>query len=105
MQLHDSKECIGELKYTPPSGPGILAAGSNDLKIYLYDVWKGYELIARCVGHSGTIEHLDWSLPIDSHCKLDGLTILQSNDTSREILHWDPRTGRQITKNQRDAAW
>lgn len=105
VQVHHSKECIGELKYSPPGGPQVLAVGSNDLKIYLYNVKKGYQFIARCIGHSGTVEHIDWSLPLDSPLELQGLHIIQSNDTSREVLYWDPRSGNQITSNQRDALW
>ncbi|GMH32772.1 hypothetical protein BSKO_00606 [Bryopsis sp. KO-2023] len=105
IQIHDSKECISEIKYSPVKGPGILAVGSNDLKIYLYNVRKGYQFIARCIGHSGTVEHIDWSLPIEDPLELKGKMILQSNDTSREILFWDPQTGKQITANQRDASW
>eukprot|EP01025_Chloroclados_australasicus_P047988 TRINITY_DN5422_c1_g2_i1.p1 TRINITY_DN5422_c1_g2~~TRINITY_DN5422_c1_g2_i1.p1 ORF type:complete len:423 (+),score=32.36 TRINITY_DN5422_c1_g2_i1:23-1291(+) len=105
MQRKHSCEAIDELKYSPPGGPKLLAAGSHDLKIYIYKVMDAYELLSVCVGHSGTIEHLDWSLPLSAPLKLKNKMILQSNDTSREILHWNPKTGKKITHNQRDTAW
>lgn len=59
-----------------------------------------------CTGASGTVEHLDWSYAL-THGSLaeQGRYILQSNDTSREVLHWDGLTGRKVTSNQRDAQW
>ncbi|CAD7702032.1 unnamed protein product [Ostreobium quekettii] len=105
VRLRDAAEGISELKYSPPGGPRVLAAGSNDLRVYLYGVDRGYELVCRCVGHSGTIEHIDWSLPVEGPPGLRGRCILQANDTSRESLCWDPRSGRQVTSNQRDASW
>ena len=105
VRIHNCRECISELKYSPPGGPQILAVGCHDLHVYLYTVANGYHLKARCVGHSGTIEHLDWSLPIDTPVQAKGRWILQANDTSREVLHWDPRTGKQMRANQRDASW
>jgi hypothetical protein len=105
VHMHDSRESIDELKYSPRGGPGILAAGSHDLKIYLYRVARGYQLIGRCVGHSGTIQHLDWSLPVPSPSEHRGKFILQSTDAAHELLHWDPETGRQVSSNQRNAPW
>ena len=45
---------VDELEYSPAllegaGGPGILAAGCADMKIYLYRANKGYSLIAVCV--------------------------------------------------------
>lgn len=48
----------------------------------------------RCCGHSGNIEHIDWSLPISQPgSKLHGQMIIQATDSSTNLLHWDPRTG------------
>lgn len=105
VHMYDSREAIDELKYSPRGGPGILAAASHDSKIYLYRVSRGYQLIGRCSGHSGTINHLDWSLPIPSPSEHRGKFILQSSDGAWEILYWDPETGRAITSNQRNAPW
>lgn len=59
-----------------------------------------------CTGASGTVEHVDWSYAL-THGSLaeQGRYILQSNDGSREVLHWDGLTGKKVTSNQRDAQW
>ncbi|KAK9820398.1 hypothetical protein WJX72_009942 [[Myrmecia] bisecta] len=105
VHLKDAKLAVDEMKYSPAEGPKILAAGSHDLCIYLYRVSKGYQLMGRLVGHSGAILHLNWSLPVGSPLALKGRRLLQSADSSYEILYWDPQTGRQVTANQRDTAW
>lgn len=81
------RQAFNELKYSPPAplkedivakhgtsvsahdlkemlGPHMLAAGGADLTIYLYKATKNYQLVARCSGHSGTLRHVDWSLPV-----------------------------------------
>eukprot|EP00798_Chlamydomonas_sp_ICE-L_P021966 gene21966-29019_t len=82
---------MGEIKYSPPGGPGILAAGSQDMGIYLYNVRKDYHFIGRCTGHSGTIQHLDWTLPISlpGH-KLHGEMLFMAADASGNIMYWNP---------------
>lgn len=66
VHISDSKEVVNELKYSPPGPTQMLAAGSHDLTVYLYRVDRGYARTAKCVGHSGNIKHLDWSLPVSS---------------------------------------
>eukprot|EP00210_Caulerpa_lentillifera_P000626 g605.t1 len=96
MRFKQNNEGISVLKFSPPEGPGVLAVASRDMKIWLYNTRSHYQLIGCCSGHSGVIEHLDWST---ESC------ILQSVDTSREILYWNGRSGKQITSNQRDTSW
>lgn len=63
-------------------------------------------LQAVCSGASGTVEHIDWSFAlVHGPLQQQGRYILQSNDTSREVLHWDGLTGRKVTGNQRDCRW
>jgi hypothetical protein len=63
-------------------------------------------LQAVCSGASGTVEHIDWSFAlVHGPLQKQGRYILQSNDTSREVLHWDGLTGRKVTGNQRDCRW
>ena len=63
-------------------------------------------LQAICSGSSGTVKHIDWSFAvIDGPANMHGRHILQSNDSSREVLHWDGLTGRKVTHNQRDCLW
>ena len=45
----------------------------------------------RCLGHSSTVTHLDWSA--DS-------SVIQSSDQAYELLYFDPRTGKQVKENQ-----
>ena len=65
----------------------------------------GYQHLCRCTGHSATIRHLDWSLPLFNPPELRGKTIIQSNCNSREILYFNPANGHQLAVNQRDAKW
>jgi hypothetical protein len=63
-------------------------------------------LQAVCVGCSGTVKNLDWSYAlVHGPVEMLGRYILQSNDTSREVLHWDGLTGKKISGNQRDCLW
>jgi hypothetical protein len=63
-------------------------------------------LQAVCVGCSGTVEHIDWSYAlVHGPMAMHGRYILQSNDTSREVIHWDGLTGKKISGNQRDCLW
>ena len=70
-----------------------MATGGHDMVIDMYSVLDGYEHYSRCVGHSATILHIDFSVD----CK-----VLQSCCNAYEILHWDVSTGRRLVQNQRD---
>ncbi|KAJ9507961.1 hypothetical protein QJQ45_021288 [Haematococcus lacustris] len=102
----DAQPHVDELKYSPAGGPAMLAAGGRDMTIYLYSAAADYQLVAKCSGHSGNLEHLDWSLPINQPgSKLHMSMVLQASDASGNLLYWDPKTGRKIPHSQRDAAW
>lgn len=63
-----------------------------------------YQLVSKCTGHSGSIEHIDWTLPISvPGTKLNGTMIIRAVDESKNLLYWDPRTGKKVMQNQRDA--
>eukprot|EP00200_Dunaliella_tertiolecta_P007628 CAMPEP_0202381592 /NCGR_PEP_ID=MMETSP1127-20130417/37027_1 /ASSEMBLY_ACC=CAM_ASM_000462 /TAXON_ID=3047 /ORGANISM="Dunaliella tertiolecta, Strain CCMP1320" /LENGTH=1435 /DNA_ID=CAMNT_0048980603 /DNA_START=339 /DNA_END=4646 /DNA_ORIENTATION=+ len=97
---------VQELVYSPANGPGILAAGCCDMTVYLFNAKHEYHLIAKCIGHSGNVEHIDWSYPISQPgSRLHGQMIIQSSDTSGNLLYWDTKTGKKIAYNQRDAPW
>ncbi|GFH16043.1 uncharacterized protein HaLaN_12389 [Haematococcus lacustris] len=84
---------VDELKYSPAGGPAMLAAGGRDMTIYLYSAAADYQLVAKCSGHSGNLEHLDWSLPINQPgSKLHMSMVLQASDASGNLLYWDPKT-------------
>jgi hypothetical protein len=55
------------------------------------------------MGHTATVAHVDWTLPLMEPKELCGRTVLKSNCNAYELLYWDPVTGRQCTENLRDA--
>eukprot|EP00873_Tetraselmis_striata_P042208 jgi/Tetstr1/462472/TSEL_007468.t1 len=91
---HDTHSSIDELKYSPCGQ--FLAVASHDQCIYVYNVSKGYSKVGRCVGHSSSVIHLDWSA--DS-------AVIQSSDTAKELLYFSSRTCKQVKENQRDTVW
>lgn len=133
--LESMKKCeygIDEIRYSPNNR--ILATSGHDLTVDIYDtgfrssngkvvrypnvneqwddnVWKaagypgGYQHLYKMRGHSATVCCIDFSLPLTAPPHLRGKTIIQSNCNGREILFWDPLTGKQITENQRDTSW
>jgi microtubule-associated protein-like 5 len=53
-----------------------------------------YKLMAKCAGHSGWVEHIDWTLPISlPGTKLHGSMLIMCVDSSKNLLYWNPRTG------------
>ena len=107
--LKDAQSAVDDVKFC--GGPRqMLACGSHDLVVDVYDVEKGYVHLSRCQGHQATVTHLDWSLPLYTPNGVPataggGQRLLQTNCGSYEILHWDPITGRQVLVNQRDTQW
>jgi len=57
----------------------MLAVGSHDNGIYVYDVTNGFAKMGRCRGHSSFIVGLDWSM--DN-------TYLRTNCGAHEILYF-----------------
>ncbi|KAG1659723.1 hypothetical protein FOA52_012263 [Chlamydomonas sp. UWO 241] len=106
--LKDPCAQVAELKYSPAStgDGGMLAAGCNDMAIYVYSCKHDYQLVSKCVGHSGNVAHIDWTLPISmpGH-RLHGSMIFKAVDQSGNMLFWDPKTGRKVSQNQRDAPY
>ncbi|KAK9809912.1 hypothetical protein WJX72_001539 [[Myrmecia] bisecta] len=93
----EAKDCrlaIGVMRYSPNNK--YLAVGSTDTVIDIYNVAKGYQRTARCLGHSASVRHLDWSA--DS-------SLLQANCAANELLYWNPVTGKQVCEGQRDTQW
>ena len=90
----DCTQAISDMKYSPNNR--YLAVASHDTYIDVYAATRGYEHVSRCSGHSATVNHIDWRL--DSK-------LFQANCAAYEVLYWDPKTGKQITANQRNAGW
>lgn len=85
---------IEDIKYSPDGA--LLAAGGHDLGAVLIEThgeMNRYMERVRCVGHSSTITHLDFS---------ESGGILMTNSASYEILYFDTRNGKQVQKSQRD---
>lgn len=95
----DGAEPIQVVKFSTDSH--LLALGSRDNNIYLYQVgedMRKYSRVGRCAGHSSFITHLDWSQ--DSQ-------ILRSNSGDYEVLYWNASLCRQIPQSAtlRDVEW
>jgi WD40 repeat protein/Ca2+-binding EF-hand superfamily protein len=58
-QARDSREWISDVKFSPDGKS--FAIGSNDNKIYVYDVMRDFALRAKCEKHHSYITHLDFS--------------------------------------------
>ncbi|KAG2428966.1 hypothetical protein HXX76_011210 [Chlamydomonas incerta] len=105
-QVVPSRQYIPELKYSPRGGPKMLAAAAADLTVYLYRADRNYQLLCKCMGHSGTVQHVDWSLPVDlGGTPFDGKFAIQSCDSSGDMLYWDPYSGKKLPYNMRDVEW
>ena len=88
-------QTVTDVKYSPDGE--LLAACSSERRVDVYDVRRGYARIAKCNGHGASVKHVDWS---------EDSRVLRTSCAAYEILHFDPRTGKQIVSdNQRDTAW
>ena len=85
---------VTDVKFSPDGR--YLVAASQERCADVYDCERGYKKISRCAGHSAAVKHADWSE--------DGRA-LRTSCGAYEILHFDPKTGRQIQANQRDTTW
>ena len=94
-QARDSREWISEIKFSPNGT--ILAVGSHDNRVYLYNV-PDFTPAGKCTSHSSYITHFDFSS--------DNL-FLQSNCGGYELLFFDAHTGAQKTSApaMKDVDW
>lgn len=93
----DRTEQISEIKFNPQTS--LLAVGSHDKMIFIYDVAANFKIKRKCRGHHSTITHFDFSC--------DG-SILKSNCTSYEILFFDCNTGKNLPSGAssfKDETW
>jgi microtubule-associated protein-like 6 len=61
--VHEAKDSNKPVNVVSFSGDGeTLAIGSDDGAIYLYAVQDEYEMVGRCVRHSGPVIHIDFSV-------------------------------------------
>ena len=64
----------------------MLACGSHDDNIYVYDVEDGYTLKSKCTAHNSYITSVDWS---------EDSTTLRSVCGAYELLFFDAESGEQ----------
>lgn len=96
-ELRDSKEWIEVLTYSPCGT--MLACGSHDDNIYVYNVNDGYSLMHTFTAHNSYITSVDWSQ--DS-------AYLRSVCGAYELLFFDVGSGCQDTSggsNTVDTVW
>jgi len=95
-EARDSNKWITEIKYSPNGH--MLAMGSFDNKIYVYNVTGGYSLSAMIAQHSCYITHLDFS---------EDSAWLQSNCAGFELCFFEADTGMYIpaASRLRDVRW
>ena len=93
-EARDSKQPISDVKFSPDGA--TLALSSHDRCIYLYNVGD-FATTAKCRGHKGRIEHLDWS---------EDSKYLQSTDDAGELLFWEVESGEQRTaRTMQNVVW
>uniref|UniRef100_A0A8C4SRZ1 EMAP like 4 n=1 Tax=Erpetoichthys calabaricus TaxID=27687 RepID=A0A8C4SRZ1_ERPCA len=96
----DGNEQLSVMRYSVDGF--LLAVGSHDNFIYLYNVSENgrkYSRYGKCSGHSSYITHLDWS-PDNK--------FIMSNSGDYEILYWDIPSGCKLIRNRsecKDIDW
>eukprot|EP00058_Branchiostoma_floridae_P022229 XP_002607719.1 hypothetical protein BRAFLDRAFT_82834 [Branchiostoma floridae] len=98
-QAGEDKKQLDCLRFSPDGA--ILAIGSHDNHIYMYNVenhGKSYKKTTRLSGHSSFVTHLDFST--------DG-RYMQSTSGDYELLYWDvaARSQLQFKSAMRDVTW
>lgn len=97
---------VAVVKYCPHGR--TLAVGTFDQIVYLYDVKpelagsestvasaRRYSKLGKCVGHSSTVDRIDWDL--------DGV-LLQSCSRANELLYWWGRPAEPPSRAETDTA-
>lgn len=95
-EARDSNKWITDMKYSPNGE--MLAIGSFDNRIYVYNVLSGYSLSCTINQHNSFISHLDFS---------DDNAWLQSNCGGFELCFFEADTGMFIpaASRLRDVRW
>lgn len=82
--MRDSKEWIEVLAYSPCGT--MLACGSHDNNIYVYDVDDGYMLKSKLKAHNSYVTSVDWS---------EDSSTIRSVCGAYELLFFDVQSGKQ----------
>lgn len=92
--IHVTSSAISALSFSP-SGV-FLAVASHDCCVNIYVAARGYRYLCRCVGHSATINSVDWSM---------SESYLRTTSNANEILYFEAKSGRLVNANFRDERW
>lgn len=93
-EARDSKQVISDCKFSPDGEKFVLS--SHDGSLYVYSS-KKYVSRARCRGHSGKVEHVDFAASGQ---------YLMSNCDGGDLLFWDTVTGElQTPKSVKAVMW
>jgi len=93
-EARDSKSLITDCKFSPNGEKFALA--SHDGSLYVYNTRK-YVSRAKCRGHSGKVEHVDFS---------SDNQFLMSNCTGGDLLFWNADNGElQAPKTIKSVTW
>ena len=105
-EIRVCSKSISELKFSPVCqengsnhGKELLAVGTHNGKIYVYNPEMKYKRVGILKGHHSTITHIDFGM--------DGSS-LQSNCTSYELLYFGTDTFKQNTRGAsqlKDETW
>lgn len=93
-EIDDSLEWMEVAQYSPDGG--ILAVGSHDTNIYLYDANNDYSLISKCKEHNASILNIDFSMDgstIKSVCNAYELLFFNTSDGSQDKSGASSTTG------------
>ena len=95
-ESRDSREWISDVKFSPDGK--TFGMGSQDNKIYLYDVERSFALKAKCEMHNSFITHFDFSRDSD---------YIQSNCGGFELLFSKVTDGGNINSPStlKDVEW
>jgi echinoderm microtubule-associated protein-like 1/2 len=87
---------VTALRFSPDGA--VLAVATRDKLVHLLHVEHQYRRLGSCRGHSTAVIRMDFSA--------DG-SVLQTNDSARELLFWDVATAKQVRSpvSTRDLAW
>jgi WD40 repeat protein len=98
--ISDRQKEVTSIKFSPDGN--YLAVGSKDCNIFVYKVTEKFKKNGENKQHRSAIVHLDWS---------EDSSILQSNDTSNQLLYYLVKEGRhepnglQLYRNTNWKTW
>jgi len=102
----NSKQWIEAIAYSPDGS--MIAVGSHDNKIRVYDVNNGYALLGTCSSHRSFITSVDWSLDgtqLRSVCGAHELLFFNIPDCSQNKNGASANTGTEWATSRTKYSW